>query len=147
MAQAQAILMKTRATELLGIRLPIVQSGMRWVSRAELAAAVSNAGGLGVLSAHTQPDAEALRREIQRTRALTSMPFGVNLTLLAANAGVDIDGFVRVVGEERIHREPILQFLGQFVEALEPLGVPPVQQELFLLQPNQVLAAVRCRCL
>ena len=63
MAQAQAIFMKTRASELLGVRLPIVQSGMRWVSRAELAAAVSNAGGLGVISAHTQPDAEALRRE------------------------------------------------------------------------------------
>ena len=94
--------MKTRATELLGIAQPIVQSGMRWVSRAELAAAVSNAGGLGVISAHTQPDAEALRREIQRTRALTSKPFGVNLTLLAANTGVDVEGYVRVVGEEGI---------------------------------------------
>ena len=94
--------MKTRATELLGVELPIVQSGMRWVSRAKLAAAVSNAGGLGVISAHTQPNAEALRREIQRTRTLTSKPFGVNLTLLAANTGVDIEGFVRVVGEEGI---------------------------------------------
>ena len=115
--------MKTRATELLGIALPIVQSGMRWVSRAELAAAVSNAGGLGVISAHTQPDAEALRREIQRTRTLTSKPFGVNLTLLAANTGVDIEGFVRVVGEERI---PVVETAGgspaKYLDALKKSG-------------------------
>ena len=116
--------MKTRATELLGIRYPVVQSGMRWVARAELVAAVSNAGGLGVLSAHTQPDAEALRREIQRTRALTALPFGVNLTLLSANAGVDIDGFVRVVGEERI---PVVETAGgspaRYLDALKKAGV------------------------
>jgi len=115
--------MKTRATELLGVALPIVQSGMRWVSRAELAAAVSNAGGLGVISAHTQPDAEALRREIHRTRALTSKPFGVNLTLLAANAGVDIPGFVRVVGEEGI---PVVETAGgspaKYLDALKKSG-------------------------
>ena len=116
--------MKTRATELLGIALPIVQSGMRWVSRAELAAAVSNAGGLGIISAHTQPDAEALRREIHRMRTLTSMPFGVNLTLLAANAGVDVEGFVRVVGEERI---PVVETAGgspaKYLDALKKAGV------------------------
>ena len=115
--------MKTRATELLGVELPIVQSGMRWVSRAKLAAAVSNAGGLGVISAHTQPDAEALRREIQRTRSLTSKPFGVNLTLLAANTGVDIEGFVRVVGEERI---PVVETAGgspaKYLDALKKSG-------------------------
>jgi nitronate monooxygenase len=115
--------MKTRATELLGIALPIVQSGMRWVSRAELAAAVSNAGGLGVISAHTQPDAEALRREIHRTRTLTSKPFGVNLTLLAANAGVDVEGFVRIVGEERI---PVVETAGgspaKYLDALKKSG-------------------------
>src|SRR3954451_24538853 len=94
--------MRTSATSLLGVRYPVVQSGMRWVSRAELVSAVSNAGGLGVISAHTQPDAQALRREIARTRTLTSKPFGVNLTLLAANAGVDVDGFVRVVVEESV---------------------------------------------
>ena len=116
--------MKTRITELLGVRYPVVQSGMRWVSRAELAAAVSNAGGLGVLSAHTQPDAQALRREIQRTRALTALPFGVNLTLLAANAGVDVDGFVRVVAEERI---PVVETAGgspaKYLDALKTAGV------------------------
>jgi nitronate monooxygenase len=116
--------MRTRITDLLGVRYPVVQSGMRWVSRAELAAAVSNAGGLGVLSAHTQPDAQALRREIERTRALTALPFGVNLTLLAANAGVDIEGFVRVVVEERI---PVVETAGgspaKYLDALKTAGV------------------------
>lgn len=76
--------MKTRVTELLGIRYPIVQGGMQWVGRAELAAAVSNAGGLGVLTALTQPSPEHLRREIERTRGMTDQPFGVNLTMLPA---------------------------------------------------------------
>lgn len=76
--------MKTRITELLGIRYPIIQGGMQWVGLAELASAVSNAGGLGLLTALTQPTPDALRREIERTRALTEKPFGVNLTILPA---------------------------------------------------------------
>ncbi|MFV3334684.1 NAD(P)H-dependent flavin oxidoreductase [Pseudomonas sp. NY15437] len=74
--------MKTRITELLGIRYPIIQGGMMWVGRAEMAAAVSNAGGLGILTALTQPTSEALGEEIERCRRLTDKPFGVNLTLL-----------------------------------------------------------------
>ena len=74
--------MKTRITQLLGIRYPIIQGGMQWVGRAELAAAVSNAGGLGILTALTQPTPDALREEIARCRALTDQPFGVNLTIL-----------------------------------------------------------------
>ena len=70
---------KTRFTELLGIEHPIVQGGMMWVGRAELAAAVSNAGGLGILTALTQPTPDDLRREIDRCRSLTDKPFGVNL--------------------------------------------------------------------
>jgi NADH:quinone reductase (non-electrogenic) len=73
---------KTRITELLGIQVPIVQGGMQWVGRAELAAAVSNAGALGVLTALTQPTPELLRREIQRCRSMTDRPFGLNLTIL-----------------------------------------------------------------
>lgn len=76
--------MKTRITELLGIRYPIIQGGMQWVGRAELAAAVSNAGGLGILTALTQQTPEALREEIARTRTMTDRPFGVNLTILPA---------------------------------------------------------------
>jgi NADH:quinone reductase (non-electrogenic) len=74
--------MRTRVTEKLGIRYPIIQGGMQWVGHAELASAVSNAGGLGILTALTQPDPEALRREIARCRELTDQPFGVNLTIL-----------------------------------------------------------------
>ena len=73
---------KTRITELLGIEHPVVQGGMMWVGRAELASAVSNAGGLGILTALTQPSPDALRVEIDRIRTMTDKPFGVNLTLL-----------------------------------------------------------------
>ncbi|WP_438708979.1 NAD(P)H-dependent flavin oxidoreductase, partial [Synechococcus elongatus] len=76
--------MKTRITELLGIRYPIVQGGIMWVGRAELASAVSNAGGLGILTALTQPTPEALTAEIARCRDMTDQPFGVNLTILPA---------------------------------------------------------------
>jgi NAD(P)H-dependent flavin oxidoreductase YrpB (nitropropane dioxygenase family) len=72
----------TRFTRLVGIEHPIVQGGMMWVGRAELAAAVSNAGGLGILTALTQPTPDDLRREIDRCRAMTDKPFGVNLTIL-----------------------------------------------------------------
>jgi nitronate monooxygenase len=72
----------TRFTDLVGIEHPIVQGGMMWVGRAELAAAVSNAGGLGILTALTQPSPDDLRREIDRCRAMTDKPFGVNLTIL-----------------------------------------------------------------
>jgi NAD(P)H-dependent flavin oxidoreductase YrpB (nitropropane dioxygenase family) len=76
--------MKNRVTALLGTRYPIVQGGMQWVSRAEMAAAVSNAGGLGLLGALTQPTPEDLGREIDRCRAMTDRPFGVNVTMLPA---------------------------------------------------------------
>ena len=72
----------TRFTDLVGIDYPIVQGGMMWVGRAELAAAVSNAGGLGILTALTQPTPDDLRREIDRCRTMTKNPFGVNLTIL-----------------------------------------------------------------
>ena len=72
--------MKTRITELLGIQYPIVQGGMAWIGLAEMASAVSNAGGLGMLTALTQPDPEALLKEIARCRGMTDKPFGVNLT-------------------------------------------------------------------
>jgi nitronate monooxygenase len=90
---------RTRITELLGIDYPIVQGGMRWAARAPLAAAVSNAGGLGTISAHTQPTRAALAAEIAHTRELTDKPFGVNLTILPANTGFDYDGYVAAIIE------------------------------------------------
>ncbi|WP_336885209.1 NAD(P)H-dependent flavin oxidoreductase, partial [Brevibacterium daeguense] len=75
-------MLSTRFTDLLGIDHPIVQGGMQGVGLAPLAAAVSNAGGLGILTALTQPTPEDLRNEIRKTRELTDKPFGVNLTIL-----------------------------------------------------------------
>src|SRR5215510_13515905 len=75
-------MIRTRFTEMFGVQHPIVQGGMQWVGRAELVAAVANAGALGFLTALTQPTPEALVREINRCRELTDRPFGVNLTIL-----------------------------------------------------------------
>lgn len=77
---------RTRITELLGIEHPIIQGGMQWVGRAELASAVSNAGGLGILTALTQPTPADLAAEIDRCREMTGKPFGVNLTILPSIA-------------------------------------------------------------
>lgn len=74
--------MKTRITTLFGIERPIIQGGMHHVGFAQLAAAVSNAGGLGIITALTQPTPEDLAREIDKCRSLTDKPFGVNLTFL-----------------------------------------------------------------
>lgn len=74
--------MKTRITELFGIRYPIIQGGMHHVGFAELASAVSNAGGLGIITGLTQPTPEDLAREIARCHEMTDQPFGVNLTFL-----------------------------------------------------------------
>jgi len=89
--------MKTRITELLGIRYPIIQGGMMWVGRAEMAAAVSNAGGLGILTALTQPTPEALGEEIERCRSLTDQPFGVNLTLLPSISPPPYERYLDVI--------------------------------------------------
>jgi NAD(P)H-dependent flavin oxidoreductase YrpB (nitropropane dioxygenase family) len=75
-------MISTRFTETFGIDHPIVQGGMQWVGRAPLAAAVANAGALGIITALTQPTPDALRAEIERCRKLTDRPFGVNLTIL-----------------------------------------------------------------
>jgi nitronate monooxygenase len=73
---------RTKFTEAFGVEAPIVQGGMQWVGRAELVAAVANAGALGLLTALTQPTPADLANEIARTRDLTDKPFGVNLTIL-----------------------------------------------------------------
>lgn len=76
--------MRTRFTELFGVEHPIAQGGMQWVGRAPLVAAVANAGGMGFITALTQPTPEDLRAEIRRCRELTDRNFGVNLTILPA---------------------------------------------------------------
>ncbi len=89
--------MKTVITEMLGIRHPIVQGGMHYVGLAELAAAVSNAGGLGIITALTQPTPQKLAQEIARCRAMTDQPFGVNLTFLPAVNPPDYPGYVQAI--------------------------------------------------
>ncbi|KAI0676521.1 inosine monophosphate dehydrogenase [Trametes maxima] len=94
--------LETKLTKLLGIRVPVVQGGMQWVGLPPLAAAVSNAGGLGVLTALTQPNPEALRKAIRETRKLTKDPFGVNITLLPSINPPDYEGYARVAVEEGV---------------------------------------------
>ena len=89
--------LKTRITEIFGIVHPIIQGGMHHVGRAELAAAVSQAGGLGILTALTQRTPAALSDEIARCRDLTERPFGVNLTFLPSVNPPDYPGYVRAI--------------------------------------------------
>ncbi len=89
--------MKTRITELLGIEYPIIQGGMAWVAEHRLAAAVSNAGGLGIIGAASAPP-EIVRAEIRKCKELTDKPFGVNVMLLNPNA----EEVAKVVVEEGV---------------------------------------------
>ena len=89
--------MKTRVTELLGIRYPIVQGGMQWVGRAELASAVSNAGGLGTLTGLTQPTPEALVREIERCNSMTDAPFAVNMTIFPTITPTPYEAYIDAI--------------------------------------------------
>ncbi|GKZ32190.1 hypothetical protein AbraIFM66950_001383 [Aspergillus brasiliensis] len=92
----------TALTRALGISVPVVQGGMQWVGYAELAAAVSNAGGLGILTALTQPTPEDLRKEIRRCKSMTKKPFAVNITLLPALVPPDYGAYAQVVIDEGI---------------------------------------------
>ena len=89
--------MKTRITELFGIQHPIIQGGMHFVGFAELAAAVSNAGGLGIITGLTQRTPEDLAKEIARCNDMTDKPFGVNLTFLPVVAAPDYPGYVKAI--------------------------------------------------
>lgn len=97
---------KTRLTELLEIQYPIIQGGLASLAYAELAAAVSNAGGLGQITATSLPSGEALREEIRKTRNLTNHPFGVNLAISQHHA---VDELLDVVVEERV---PVITLTG-----------------------------------
>ena len=89
--------MKTQITELFGIEHPIIQGGMHYVGFAELAAAVSNAGGLGIITGLTQGTPEKLDAEIKKCQALTDKPFGVNLTFLPSMTPPDYPGLIDVI--------------------------------------------------
>ena len=89
--------MKTRLTELFGIEHPIIQGGMHFVGLAELAAAVSNAGGLGIITGLTQGTPEKLSAEIERCRSMTDKPFGVNITFLPTLTPPDYPGLFQAI--------------------------------------------------
>lgn len=89
--------MKTRITELFGIEHPIIQGGMHFVGFAEMAAAVSNAGGLGLITGLTQRSAADLAKEIARCREMTDKPFGVNLTFLPSVNTPDYPGYIKAI--------------------------------------------------
>ncbi|MGA1296267.1 MAG: NAD(P)H-dependent flavin oxidoreductase, partial [Burkholderiaceae bacterium] len=91
--------MKTKITELFGIQHPIIQGGMHYVGFAELAAAVSNAGGLGIITGLTQKTPELLAHEIAKCRAMTDKPFGVNLTFLPTVTSPDYPGYIKAIIE------------------------------------------------
>jgi NAD(P)H-dependent flavin oxidoreductase YrpB (nitropropane dioxygenase family) len=120
---------KTRITELFGIKYPITQGGMMWISRAELAAAVSNAGALGILTAFTFPTLAELAAEIKKTRGLTDKPFGVNITLLPTLRPVDIDGYLNTVIDSGVR---IVETAGrspeQYMERLKTAGVKVIHK-------------------
>jgi nitronate monooxygenase len=91
--------MKTRITELFGIEHPVMQGGMHYVGFAELAAAVSNAGGLGTITGLTQKSAGDLANEIARCRDMTDKPFAVNLTFLPSLSAPDYPAYIRAIIE------------------------------------------------
>ena len=122
---------KTRITEMLGIEHPIVQGGMQGVGTAELAAAVSNAGGLGILTALTQPTPEALRAEIDRCRAMTDKPFGVNMTVFPTIHAPDYKAYAQAI-------------IDSGVKAVETAGTPAVQEIWEMLKPHGIKILHKC---
>jgi len=94
---------KTRITEMLEIRYPIIQGPMQWLSRAEMVSAVSNAGGLGIISSLTFPTIEELREEIKKTKTMTDKPFAVNVTLLPTARPVNYEEYFSAAIEEGVN--------------------------------------------
>src|SRR3546814_20012992 len=110
--------MRTRITELFGIEHPIIQGGMHYVGFASLAAAVSNAGGLGLITGLTQRTPELLGQEIAKALELTDKPFGVNLTILPTFNAPHYAEYIQVIAENGIR---IVETAGRRPEELSPL--------------------------
>jgi len=121
--------LKTRFTEMFGITHPIVQGGMQGVGVAELVAAVANAGALGFLTALTQPTPEALLKEVARTRSMTDMPFGVNLTFLPTIRPVPYDEYRQATIESGIQIvETAGNNPGPHIAALKSAGIKVIHK-------------------
>jgi nitronate monooxygenase len=121
--------MKTRFTEVFGIQHPIVQGGMQWVGRAELVAAVANAGALGHITALTQPTPQALAEEIRRCRELTDKPFGVNLTILPTINPPPYREYAQTIIDCGV---PFVETAGnnptEFLEMFKPAGIKVIHK-------------------
>ena len=121
--------MRTRITELFGIEHPIIQGGMHYVGFAELAAAVSDAGGLGIITGLTQKTPDDLAAEIAKCRALTDKPFGVNLTFLPTVTSPDYPGYLRSIVEGGVR---IVETAGRnpepFMPALKAAGITVIHK-------------------
>jgi nitronate monooxygenase len=122
---------KTRVTEMLGIEHPIVQGGMQGVGYAELASAVSNAGGLGTLTALTQPSPQALSEEIERCRSMTDKPFAVNITVLPTILPPDYKGYAQAA-------------LDAGIKIIETAGTQEVREIWEMVKPHGVKILHKC---
>ncbi|WP_397590000.1 NAD(P)H-dependent flavin oxidoreductase [Sphingorhabdus sp.] len=123
--------LKTRITDMLGIEHPIVQGGMQWVGVAEMASAVSNAGGLGLLTGLTQPTPQALSAEIERCRSMTDKPFGVNLTVLPTLNPPDYRGYTQAV-------------IDSGIKIVETAGTPAIREFWEMMQPHGITILHKC---
>jgi nitronate monooxygenase len=115
----------TRVTEMLGIEYPIIQGGLQWLATAQLASAVSEAGGLGIISSLSFPDQESLRKEIRRMKEKTQKPFGINLSILPGLIKGDrIMEMLQVISEEKV---PVVETSGRspepFIQKLKSEGI------------------------
>jgi nitronate monooxygenase len=122
---------KTRITELLEIEHPIVQGGMQWVGVAEMASAVSNAGGLGILTGLTQPSAEALAAEIERCKGMTNKPFGVNMTVFPTINPPDYKAYTQAI-------------IDSGVKIVETAGTPAVRELWEMMKPHGIKILHKC---
>ena len=122
---------KTRITEMLGIEHPVVQGGMQWVGVAEMASAVSNAGGLGILTGLTQPNATALAAEIERCRSMTDKPFGVNMTVFPTINAPDYKAYTQAI-------------IDSGVKIIETAGTPAVRELWEMVKPHGIKILHKC---
>jgi len=125
------VAIKTRITELLGIEHPIVQGGMQWVGTAEMASAVANAGGLGIITGLTQPSAAALAAEIERCRGMTSKPFGVNMTVFPTINPPDYRAYTQAI-------------IDSGIKVVETAGTPAVRELWEMMKPAGIAILHKC---
>ena len=120
---------KTKITEALGIEYPIIQGGMMWISKAELVSAVSNAGGLGIITALSFDKPEKLAEEIDRCKKMTDKPFGVNITFLPTLRPVNYDAYIDVIIEKGIR---IMETAGRnpepYMKKLKDAGIKVIHK-------------------